>query len=124
LLDLLTDDPVWGTWSEIQIADVSKRGTIMINDIIWAECSVGFSRIEDFSKVILGMGLQRVQIPTEALFLAGKAFLNYRRSGGAKSSPLPDFFIGAHAAVSGLVVMTRDSRRMRTHYPRLNFIEP
>lgn len=124
LLDLLTDDPEWATWSMLQLSEAERSGELLINDIIWSETSVGFSRIEEYRQVLSEMGLRHRAIPQEALFLAAKAFLSYRRTGGTKTSPLPDFFIGAHAAVEGFTVLTRDPRRIAYHFPKVELIRP
>ncbi len=124
LLDLLTDDPAWVAWSMENLASAERSGELIINDMIWAEASVGFSRIEEYRGVMSGMGLKHRPIPQEALFLAAKAFLSYRKAGGNKKSPLPDFFIGAHAAVEGLTLLTRDPRRVARHFPKVEFICP
>ena len=124
LLDLLTDDPAWAAWSMESLAAAERSGELFIDDMIWAEASVGFSRIEEYRSVLSGMGLKQRPIPQEALFLAAKAFLSYRKAGGAKTSPLPDFFIGAHAAVEGLTLLTRDPRRVARHFPKVELICP
>ena len=124
LLDILTDDPVWAAWSEEKLASLDREQQLVINDMVWAECSSAFNRIEDYSTVIARMGLAHRQIPKEALFLAAKAFVAYRKAGGTKIAPLPDFFIGAHAAVEGMTLLTRDPKRMKTHFPRLALICP
>jgi predicted nucleic acid-binding protein len=123
ILDVFSDDPVWGSRSLMAIASAAEKGMIAINPIIYAEISIRFSRIEDLEDAITDAGFQLLPIPREALFLAGKAFLSYRRAGGTKASPLPDFFIGAHSAVSGLPLLTRDPERVRTHFPRVRIIE-
>jgi len=124
LLDLLTDDPVWAAWSEEQLATLDRGHQLFINDMVWAECSSAFSRIEDYSAVITRMGFSHRQIPKAALFLAAKAFVTYRKAGGTKTAPLPDFFIGAHAAVEGMTLLTRDPKRVKTHFPKLALICP
>jgi len=124
LLDIFTDDPVWAAWSEEQLATLDRNHQLFINDMVWAECSSAFNRIEDYSDVIARMGFSHRRIPKEALFLAAKAFVTYRRAGGTKTAPLPDFFIGAHAAVEGMTLLTRDPKRVRTHFPRLSLISP
>lgn len=119
LLDILTGDANWYEWSMQQLIDFDLKEELLINEMIWAECSGGFSRIEQYRAVIAHLNLRRESIPEEALFLATKAFINYRRSGGTKSRPLPDFFIGAHAAVKGYTLLTRDPERVRTYFPRV-----
>jgi len=124
LLDLLTDDAEWADWSMESLVAAERTGELFIDDMIWAEASVGFSRIEEYRSVLSGMGLKQRPIPQEALFLAAKAFLSYRKAGGAKTSPLPDFFIGAHAAVEGLTLLTRDPKRILHHFPKVKLICP
>jgi len=124
VLDLFTDAPIWGESSRRALAEASAMGELLIDDIVYAEVSVGFSRIEALDEAIGGAGFVFAPIPREALFLAGKAFLAYRRRGGTKSAPLPDFIIGAHAAVSGLPLLTRDPERVRAAYPRLRILVP
>lgn len=124
LLDVLTEDPVWFDWSARQLHDCAARDRLCINAIIYAEVSVGFDRIEELDDALPPVDFERVDLPWEAAFLAGKAFLRYRRAKGARHSPLPDFFIGAHAAVAGLPLLTRDARRYRTYYPSVELICP
>ena len=123
LLDLFTADPRWCDWSETQLADALDRAEILINPIIYAEISIGFERIEELERA-LPDELKREALPWEAAFLAGKCFLKYRRRGGQKRSPLPDFYIGAHAAVTGRALLTRDPQRYRSLFPRLELIAP
>jgi predicted nucleic acid-binding protein len=124
LLDLMTEDPDWFAWSAAAVERAADRSRIVINAIIYAEISVRYSRIEDLEDALPKGMIEREAIPYEAGFLAGKAFLAYRRRGGEKRSPLPDFFIGAHAAVSGYRLMTRDAARYRTYFPGLTLIAP
>ena len=124
LLDLLTDDPKWAAWSERQLEVESLVTPLIINDVIYAELSVRFDRIEDLDAVIDEGGLILRPIPREALFLAGKAYLNYRQSGGVKTGVLPDFFIGAHAAITGERLLTRDRTRYATYFPTVVLITP
>jgi predicted nucleic acid-binding protein len=124
LLDVLEDDPNWGEWSAARLAEMADRHTLVINPIIYAEVSIGFARIEQLEALLSPSVFSRRQIPWEAAFLAGKCFVNYRRRGGVRSSPLPDFFIGAHAAVAGLRLLTRDASRYRTYFPTLELIAP
>lgn len=124
LLDLLTDDPKWAAWSERQLEAESLVTPLIINDVIYAELSVRFDRIEDLDAVIDEGGLILRPIPREALFLAGKAYLNYRQSGGVKTGVLPDFFIGAHAAITGERLLTRDRTRYSTYFPTVVLITP
>ena len=124
LLDVLEEDENWYAWSSTQLQIVADRSTLIINPIIYAEVSVGFKRIEELEDVLPMDFFQRKPIPYEAAFLAGKCFIRYRKLGGTKQSPLPDFFIGAHAAVSGLTLLTRDASRYRTYFPSLSLITP
>ncbi len=124
LLDVLTDDPQWYDWSATQLDACAARSEICINPIVYAEVSVGFERIEELDEALRPEVFTRLELPWEAGFLAGKAFLQYRRAKGSRSSPLPDFYIGAHAAIEGMVLLTRDAKRYRTYYPRLELICP
>lgn len=124
LLDLFTDDPKWGNWSESVLGKYSQSNTLFINSIVYTEVSIGFNRIEEVEKAIEQVGVKVLEIPREALFLAGKVFLDYRRNKGTKSSPLPDFFIGAHAAVSSFDLITRDSASYKTYFPSITVICP
>jgi len=126
LLDVVLDDASWADWSQRQLDAASLRGAICINPVIYAELSMAFARIEELEAVVEEGGLEVQQIPREALFLAGKAFLHYRRRSRAsvKRSVLPDFFIGAHAAVRGLPILTRDIGQYRTYFPTVELISP
>ncbi len=124
LLDLVTDDPVWAEWSIQQLDSASFRGPLTINDVVYAELSVRFERIEDLDEVLDEAGITLAPIPRAALFLAGKVFRRYRAAGGIRNGVLPDFFIGAHAAVAGLPLLTRDVQRYRTYFPSLSVIAP
>jgi predicted nucleic acid-binding protein len=124
LLDVATQDPTWSIWSADALERCASTGRLVINAIIYAEVSVGFERIEDLDAALPLDVYQREAVPYEASFLAGKCFVRYRRRGGAKSTPLPDFFIGAHAAVRGYALLTRDARRFRTYFPKLPIISP
>jgi len=124
LLDLVTDDERWADWSIAQLEAASLRGPLLINDVVYSELSVRYERIEDLEDFIEAAGLELVQMPRPALFLAGKVFARYRRSGGARTGVLPDFFIGAHAAVSGLSLLTRDTGRYRSYFSGLTLITP
>jgi len=124
VLDLLTGDKRFFQSSLDSLANWCAKGDLFIDDIVYAEASAGFNRIEDLDDALSGAGFITVPIPREALFLAGKAFLAYRLRGGAKTAPLPDFFIGAHAAVAGLPLLSRDPARVRSAYPMLRVIEP
>ncbi len=124
LLDLFTDDPYWGDWSESILEKYSQTNTLYINSIIYTEISIGFERIEEVEEAISSMGINVLEMPREALFLTGKAFLKYRRNKGTKNSPLPDFFIGAHSAVSQFSLITRDLSKYKTYFPQVNLIHP
>lgn len=124
LLDVLTEDPTWADWSASMLADVAERGPLHINPVIYAEVSIRFSTVEALEDALPAGEFRREPIPWEAAFLAGKAFLDYRRHQGSKSSPLPDFFIGAHAAVAGFDLLTRDVGRYRTYFPTVTLVAP
>ena len=124
LLDVLEEDTNWFEWSSTQLQKAADHCTLIINPIIYAEVSVGFQRIEELEDALPLDYFRRTPLPWEAAFLAGKCFIRYRKLGGTKNSPLPDFFIGAHAAVSGLTLLTRDSARYRTYFPSLKLITP
>jgi predicted nucleic acid-binding protein len=124
LLDLFTDDPNWGDWSEKILDQYSQTNTLFINSIVYTEVSIGFDKIEELEKAIDPIGIKVLEIPREALFLTGKAFLKYRRNKGTKNSPLPDFFIGAHATVSSFELITRDVAKFRTYFPQVKLIHP
>lgn len=124
LLDILTEDNAWFEWSATTLKHHAAHAQLCINPIVYAEVSVGFERIEDLDDALPRADFTRLPLPWEAGFLAGKAFLRYRRAQGARRSPLPDFYIGAHAAIAGLPLITRDARRYRTYYPVLNLICP
>lgn len=124
LLDVLYKDKAWFDWSSVALAECFRGGRLCINPIIYAEVSTGYHRVEELEAALPQDLFVRLQIPFEAAFLAGKAFLTYRRRGGAKTSPLPDFLIGAHAATAGLRLLTRDARRYRTYFPSLELVAP
>ncbi len=124
LLDLMTKDARWSAWSAAEVERAADRFRLAINPVIYAEVSVRYSRIEDLEAALPKAMFDREAIPYEAAFLAGKSFLAYRRRGGTKRSPLPDFFIGAHAAIAGYPLLTRDAARYRTYFPRLRLIVP
>jgi predicted nucleic acid-binding protein len=124
LLDLMTEDARWFAWSAGAIAQAADRFRLVINPAIYAEVSVRYSRIEELDEALSKTMFDRESLPYEAAFLAGKAFVAYRRRGGTRSSPLPDLFVGAHAAVAGYRLMTRDAARYRTYFPRLSLIAP
>ncbi len=124
LLDVLTEDPVWFSWSSATLAECAETSVLAVNPVIYAEVSAGFERIEDVEEALPRNAFLRLPIPWEAAFLAGVSFLRYRRAGGAKRSPLPDFFIGAHAVVERMALVTRDPTRHRTYFPGLRLIAP
>ncbi len=123
LLDLFTEDPTWLAWSRDALAGAIDAGSVIINPIVYAEVSVRFELIEELEDALPEL-IQREELPWAAAFLAGKCFLDYRRRGGSKRSPLPDFYIGAHAAVTGRALLTRDPTRYRGVLPSLNLVCP
>ena len=124
LLDVLTDDPTWALWSQNALADARDQSRLVINPIVYAEVSTGFDTIEDLDDAIPADDFDREPLPFHAGFLAGKAFLTYRRRGGNRRSPLADFYIGAHAAVAGYRLLTRDHGRYRSYFPSVEIVAP
>jgi Predicted nucleic acid-binding protein, contains PIN domain len=124
LLDILTEDPIWYEWSASAIEEFAETSVLMINPIIYAEVSVRFERIEELEEALPTDMFRREPLPWEGGFLAGKSFLKYRRSGGIRRAPLPDFYIGAHAAIRGAALLTRDPSRYRAHFPTLQLLSP
>ncbi|WP_334132524.1 type II toxin-antitoxin system VapC family toxin [Silanimonas lenta] len=124
LLDLVTENPAWADWSQRQLEAAAVRGPILINDVVYAELSVGFLRMEEVEEALTIAQVETTPIPREALFLAGKVFQRYRAGGGTRTGVLPDFFIGAHAAVARLPLLTRDVRRYRSYFPTVTLIVP
>jgi hypothetical protein len=124
LLDLLIEDEAWLPWSAATVAEVGNRAPLVINPIVFAEVSVHVPTVEALDDALPEALFRREPLPWDAAFLAGKAFLAHRRAGGMRRSPLPDFFIGAHAAIAGYRLLTRDSARYRTYFPRLELIAP
>ena len=124
LLDVVTQDPIWGSWSSASLERTADEAIIVINPLVYAEVSIAFSSIEELEEALPPDLYRREHLPYEAAFLAGKAFLRYRQAGGIGQSPLPDFYIGAHAAVSGYRLLTRDATRYRTYFPTLELIAP
>ena len=124
LLDIFTEDKAWFNWSSDILAESAEHELLYINPIIYSEISVGFERIEELEEALPSNYIQRDDLPYEAAFLAGKCFLKYRKAGGTKRSPLPDFYIGAHAAVKGWSILTRDKGRYHTYFPQLKVIAP
>jgi len=124
VLDIVTDDPHWCAWSSETLATWAERVPLYINVVIYAEVSIGFARIEEVEAALPLDQFRRLPVPWEAGFLAGKAFVTYRQRGGRRRLPLPDFFIGAHAAVAGYRLLTRDAARYRSYFPKLSLIAP
>jgi predicted nucleic acid-binding protein len=124
LLDVITGDEHWADWSAARIAAAVDEGRAVINPLIYAEVSVGYQTVEELADLLPADAYEREPLPYLAGFAAGKAFLQYRRSGGHKRSPMPDFYIGAHAAVAGYRLLTRDVNRYRTYFPTLDLIAP
>lgn len=124
LLDIFTEDSRWLSWSSDALERVANESRIVINPIIYGEVSIRFERIEELDEALPRAIFERKDIPYEAAFLAGKAYLAYRRQAGTKSSLLPDFYVGAHAAIRGYSVLTRDVSRYRTYFPKLTLIAP
>ena len=124
LLDVFLDDPKWADWSEKKLDEFSRDHPLFINSVIYTEISIGFEYMEILEETLRDCGLKMLPIPREALFLAGKAFLNYRNQTGKKTSPLPDFYIGAQAAVLELPILTRDTFRYRSYFPSVELVSP
>jgi predicted nucleic acid-binding protein len=124
VLDIVTEDPTWAEWSAEALAQARDDGMLVINPIVYAEVSTGFDRIEDLDDAVPADDFRREALPYEAAFVAGKAFLAYRRRGGQKRSLLPDFYIGAHAAVRQYRLLTRDVARYRSYFPTVTLIAP
>lgn len=124
ILDVVTEDSKWYDWSAGQLEKLAESHTLVINPIIYTEISIGFDRIEDLDQAVPPEFFRRDPLPLEAGFLAGKCFVKYRRSGGRRRSPLPDFYIGAHAAIGGIALLTRDTNRYKTYFPKVALISP
>lgn len=124
LFDLITDDPIWADWSLRQIDMQALRERLVINPVVYAELSISFDRLEEVDAFLGGAGIEVDETPRAALYLAGRAFQTYRARGGAKTGVLPDFFIGAHAVVEGISLLTRDLRRYRSYFPTIMLITP
>jgi len=124
ILDVATSDPTWAEWSALALETAANESVLAINALIYAEVSIGYGRVEELEQAIPSAMFHREPLPYEAAFLAGKAFLQYRRRGGVRGSPLPDFYIGAHAAVSDFRILTRDPRRYRTYFPTVALLVP
>ena len=123
-IDITLDDPNWADWSESALAEYSVDTDLYINSIVYSEVSIGFEKIEELESALNKGGFQMLEIPKEALFLAGKAFLKYKRGRGIKKLPLPDFYIGAQAAILDMELITRDVSRYRTYFPSVRLISP
>lgn len=124
IIDVLTEDAEWFPWSSAALERAAEFDVLVINPIIYSEVSVHFSRIEDLDAALPKESFRRESLPWQAGFLAGKSFLLYRKRGGARRSPLPDFYIGAHAAIRDATLLTRDATRYRSYFPRLRLIAP
>ena len=124
LLDVVTDDPGWGSWSQAALERAGDQSILVINALVYAEVSIGFETVESLEDALPPHLYRREELPWEAAFLAGKAFLRYRQGGGIRQSPLPDFYIGAHAAIAGYRLLTRDATRYRTYFPSVELIAP
>ena len=124
LLDIVTNDPRWQKWSSAALEAAANEATLVVNPLIYAEVSIAYRKIEDVEAVLPSDVFRREALPYEAAFLAGKAFLQYRKRGGARRAALPDFYIGAHAAVAGFRLLTRDDTRYRTYFPSVELISP
>jgi predicted nucleic acid-binding protein len=124
LLDMFTEDDEWFDWSTAMLARAAERGHLVINPIIFAEVAPQFDSLEELDEALPTDYYRRATLPWEAGFLASRAFVKYRRRGGTRRSPLPDFYVGAHAAVEGLALLTRDARRYRKYFPSLTIIAP
>lgn len=124
LLDIFTDEPIWKQWSVTALRDARATGLVGINPLVYAEISLAFDSASELDRELDALLLERLKLPFEAGFDAGRAFLKYRRGGGARSSPMPDFYIGAHAALEGLKLLTRDTRRYRAYFPSVALISP
>lgn len=124
LLDIFTADPAWLSWSQPALADALLEGPVLINQLVYAEVSAAYANLAELDGVLSRLKIQRVNLPWEAAHVAGQMFVKYRRQGGARTSPLPDFYIGAHAQVAGLVLLTRDVNRYRSYFPEVKLIAP
>lgn len=124
LLDILTEDPEWLDWSAAALAKQADAGPLVVNPLVYAEVAARFERIEDLEEALPADYYQRQALPWEAAFLAGRTFIRYRRKGGQRRSPLPDFYIGAHALVGRMTLLTRDARRYRTYFPAVRIVAP
>ena len=124
LIDIATEDPVWAEWSLQEFNAAAAMDELAINDVVYAELSVGYDSVDELDRAIQRVGITLAPIPRAALFVAGRVFQRYRAAGGIRTGVLPDFFLGAHAAVAGVRLLTRDTRRYRTYFPELTLIAP
>jgi predicted nucleic acid-binding protein len=124
LIDVLTGDPDWADWSAAQLIEAVESDTLAVNPIIYAEVAVAYKTVRTFERALSAWPLTRLTLPYEAAWPAGQAFLRYRREGGKRQAPMPDFYIGAHALVEGHVLLTRDASRYRTYFPKVTLISP
>jgi predicted nucleic acid-binding protein len=124
ILDVATEDPRWLPWSARALEDAAETSLLVVNPLVYAEVSIGFATIEELEDALPATVFRRDALPYEAAFLAGKSFLDYRRRGGRRTSPLSDFYIGAHAAVAGFRLLTRDPTRYRTYFPTVELLAP
>ena len=124
LLDIFTADPDWSSWSQSALTDALLAGSVAINQLAYAEVSIAYLQAAELDAVLARLRIQRADLPWEAAHLAGQAFLKYRRQGGSRTAPLPDFYIGAHAQTSGWPLLTRDAKRYRTYFPEVSLIAP
>jgi predicted nucleic acid-binding protein len=124
ILDVLTEDRTWFSWSSAALAREADTSNLIINPIIYSEISIRFATIEELEETLDPLVFRKEPIPWEAAFLAGKVFLKYKRRGGSRTMPLPDFFIGAHALIAGIPLLTRDKKRYRRYFPNLHLIAP
>ncbi len=124
ILDILTGDPAWAEWSAATLAARADAGPLVVNPLVYAEVAARFDRIEDLEEALPASYFERRALPWEAAFLAGRTFVRFRRRGGQRRSPLPDFYIGAHALTEGMTLLTRDARRYRSYFPALRIIAP
>ncbi len=124
ILDIVTEDENWFNWSANKLTEYAHQTQLNVNPIIYAEVSIGFEKIEELEAILPVIFFNRLDLPWSAAFLAGKCFMQYRQKGGTKSSPLPDFYIGAHAVVTDMILLTRDVNRYRTYFPTLELIVP
>ena len=124
IIDILTEDPTWRRWSEAALGDAADRDDVAINPVIYAEIASGFATMSELDRHLGGDTFRRLALPYAAGFVAGRAFVEYRRRGGVRTSPLADFYIGAHAAVSGFSLLTRDARRYAGYFPKVRLISP